>query len=71
MEEEFLRKYYSVGKTTSVQKAIFKFTQGTSETFHETWERLGDLTRGVHLKSPSNIRQMSWGKLPFCNPYFC
>ena len=26
MEEEFLRKYYSVGKTTSVQKAIHEFT---------------------------------------------
>ena len=48
MEEEFLRKYYSVGKTTSVQKAIREFTQGTSETFHEVWERLRDLTRGVH-----------------------
>ena len=35
MEEEFLRKYYSVGKTTSVQKAICEFTQGLSETFHE------------------------------------
>ena len=26
MEEEFLRKYYSVGKTTSVRKAIREFT---------------------------------------------
>ena len=38
MEEEFLRKYYSVGKTTSVRKAIREFTQGMSETFHEAWE---------------------------------
>ena len=45
MEEEFLRKYYSVGKTTSVRKAIQEFTQGSSETFHEAWERLRDLTR--------------------------
>ena len=35
MEEEFLRKYYSVGKTTSVWKAIREYTQGTSENFHE------------------------------------
>ena len=35
MEEEFLRKYYSVGKTTSVRKVIREFTQGLSETFHE------------------------------------
>ena len=27
MEEEFLRKYYSVGKTTSVRKAMREFTQ--------------------------------------------
>ena len=37
MEEEFLRKYYSIGKTTFVWKAIREFTQGTSETFHEAW----------------------------------
>ena len=40
MEEEFLRKYYSIGKATSVRKAIREFTQGPSETFHEAWERL-------------------------------
>ena len=45
MEEEFLRKYYSVRKTTSVRKAIREFTQGSSETFHRAWERLRDLTR--------------------------
>ena len=44
MEEEFLRKYYSVGKTTSVRKAMREFTQGPSEIFHEAWERLRDLT---------------------------
>ena len=45
MEEEFLRKYYSVGKTTSVTKVMHEFTQGPSETFHEAWERLRDLAR--------------------------
>ena len=45
MEEEFLRKYYSVGKTISVRKAIREFTQGSSEILHEAWERLRDLTR--------------------------
>ena len=45
MEEEFLRKYYSVEKTTSVRKVIREFTQGSSETFQEAWERLRDLTR--------------------------
>ena len=45
VKEKFLRKYYPVGKTNSVRKTIRKFTQGTSETFHEAWERLRDLTR--------------------------
>ena len=45
MEEEFLRKYYYVGKTNSVRKTIREFIQGTSENFHEAWERLRDLTR--------------------------
>ena len=36
MEEEFLRKYYSVGKTTSVRKAIHEFTQTTSYVLSET-----------------------------------
>ena len=54
MEEEFLRKYYSVGKTTSVRKAIREFTQGSSETFHEAWERLRDLTRECPHHGVSN-----------------
>ena len=45
MEEEFLRKYYSIGKPTSVRKAIREFTQGLSETFHKAWERLRDLNK--------------------------
>ena len=48
MEEEFLKKYYSVGKTGFVRKDIREFTQGMSETFHEALERLRDLTRSVH-----------------------
>ena len=45
MEVEFLRKYYSVWKITSIRKATREFIQGSSETFHEAWERLRDLTR--------------------------
>ena len=54
MEEEFLRKYYSVGKTTSVRKAMREFTQGLCETFHEAWERLRDLTRECPHHGVSN-----------------
>ena len=45
MTEEFLRKYYLVGKTTSIRKVFREFTQSPSETFHEAWERLRYLTR--------------------------
>ena len=60
MEEEFLWKYYSVGKTTSVRKVICEFTQGTSETFNEVWEQLRDLIRecpyhGVSNHEPTQI----------------
>ena len=65
MEEEFLRKYYSVGKTTSVQKGIRKFTQGSSETFHEVWERLRDLTRECphHGVSNHELTQIFYDRL--------
>ena len=54
MEEEFLRKYYSVGKSTSVRKAIREFTQGSSKTFHEALEILKDLTRECPHHGMSN-----------------
>ena len=54
MEEEFLRKYYSIGKTTSVRKAMREFTQGPSETFHEALKRLRDLTRECPHRGVSN-----------------
>ena len=46
--------HYSVGKTTSVRKAIREFTQCSSETFHEAWERLRDLTRECPHHGVSN-----------------
>ena len=58
MEEEFLRKYYSVGKSTSVRKSIREFTEGTSETFHKAWERLRDLTRECPHYGVSNHKLM-------------
>ena len=42
MEEEFLRKYYYVGKTTYVRKAICEFTQGLGETFYEAFYKIRD-----------------------------
>ena len=45
MEEAFLRKYYSVCKTSTVRRAIHEFSQGPGEVFYEAWERLRDLLR--------------------------
>ena len=45
MEDAFLRKYYSVGKTSAVRCAIREFSQGPGEVFYEAWERLRDLLR--------------------------
>ena len=45
MEKNFLKKYYLVGKTTSVKKVIREFTQGLSKTFHQGSKRLIDLSR--------------------------
>ena len=56
MKEEFFRKYYIVGKTSSVWKAIREFTQGISETFHEAWERLRYVT--CHFRASLNTKTM-------------
>ena len=40
MEDTLLHKYYSVGKTSAVRRAIRKFSQGPGEVFYEAWERL-------------------------------
>ena len=45
MEDAFLSKYYSVGKTSAVRRDIRKFSQGPGEVFCEAWERLRDLLR--------------------------
>ena len=45
MEDAFLRKYYSVGKTSTVRRAICEFSQGPGEVFYKAWERLRDLLR--------------------------
>ena len=61
--EEFLRKYYSVGKTTSVRKAIREFTQGSSETFHEAWECPHERLSGTqrHVAEPRGpTRAPAW-----------
>ena len=43
MKDAFLHKYYSVGKTSVVRRAMREFSQGQGEVFYEAWERLRDL----------------------------
>ena len=58
-------------KTTSVQKAIREFAQGTSETFHEAWERLRDLTRECphHGVSNHELTQIFYDELGLQDRY--
>ena len=45
MEDTFSDKYYSVGKTSAMRRAIREFSQGPGEVFYEVWERLSNLLR--------------------------
>ena len=39
------RKYYSLGKTSTVRRAIHEVSQGSGEVFYEAWERLREILR--------------------------
>lgn len=45
MQHEFLKKYFTIGKTNQIRKAITCFSQIEGERFHETWEMMKDLLR--------------------------
>ena len=45
MEDACLRKYYSIGKTSAMRRAIREFSQGSGEVFYKACERLRDLLR--------------------------
>ena len=49
MEGAFLCKYYSVGKTSAMRRAIREFSQESGEVFYEACERLRDLLRQCPL----------------------
>ena len=59
MEDAFLRKYYSVGKTSAVRRTIREFSQGPGEVFYEAWERLRDLLRRLTTDCSSFIRSQT------------
>ena len=45
LQQEFLKKYFPIGKTNDIRRAITSISQYEGEHFHETWERLKDLLR--------------------------
>jgi len=45
MQHEFLKKYFTIGKTNQIRRDITSFSQIEGEPFHETWERMKDLLR--------------------------
>jgi hypothetical protein len=45
MQHEFLKMYFTIGKTNQIRKAITTFSQIKGEPFHENWERMKDLLR--------------------------
>jgi hypothetical protein len=45
IQQEFLKKYFPVGKTNDIWKAIVSFSQYKGKQFNETWEKLRDLLR--------------------------
>jgi hypothetical protein len=45
IQQEFLKKYFPIGKTNQIRKSITGFSQIEGEPFYETWERMKDLLR--------------------------
>ena len=72
IEDAFLCKYYSVGKTSAVRRTIRNFSQGPGQVFYEAWERLRDLLRQCpHHGIPKHeITQIFYDGLGAPNRYF-
>ena len=45
MQHEFLKKFYPIGRTNTMRRAIMGFAQLPGEQIHESWERLKELLR--------------------------
>ena len=43
LQQEFLRKYFPIGKMNQVRHDITGFTQEEGEQFYESWERFKEL----------------------------
>ena len=45
MQHEFLKKFYPIGRTNTMRRAITGFAQLPNEQIHESWERLKELLK--------------------------
>jgi len=45
LQQEFLKKYFLIGKTNDIRRAIISISQYEREQLYETWEKLKDLLR--------------------------
>ncbi|XP_058198357.1 uncharacterized protein LOC131313877 [Rhododendron vialii] len=45
MQQVFLKKYFSIGRTKEIRQAITSFKMQEGEQFHETWQRFRELIR--------------------------
>lgn len=45
LQQEFLKKYFPIGKTNDIRRAITSISQNEGEQLYETWEILKDLLR--------------------------
>ncbi|CAN6454585.1 unnamed protein product [Victoria cruziana] len=45
LQREFMKKYFSIGKTNHYRKVISMFKALKGESFHQAWERMKDLLR--------------------------
>ena len=45
LQQKFLDKYFSMGKTNQYRRSITSFAQTDNEQFHEAWDRFKDLIR--------------------------
>ena len=72
IEDAFVRMYYSVGKTSTVRRAIREFSQGPGEVFYKAWETLRDLLRQCphHGITEHEITQIFYKGLGVPDRYF-
>jgi hypothetical protein len=45
LRREFLQKFFPIGRTNAMRRAITTFSQGAGEKLHESWDRFHDLLR--------------------------